>query len=184
MKARLYAAAIMMLAAGAAAAADFTAVRLDRSAVSFVSKQMGVPVDGQFRKFSAQIAIDPAQPEAGRARIDIDLASIDAGALVDDEVKGRNWFDVRQFPSASFVSGSVKSLGGGRFEATGKMTIKGKTQEVRAPFTVKQDNGMVVLDGAFVLQRLAFGIGSGEWGDPSVVADDVQIKFRFVVAAK
>ncbi|MDP3482520.1 MAG: YceI family protein, partial [Sulfuricella sp.] len=71
--------------------------------------------------------------------------------------------------------------GGGHFEAFGKMTIKGKTLESRAPFTLKQEKGVLILDGAFPLRRLAYGIGSGVWSDTSVVADEVQVKFHFVL---
>lgn len=162
--------------------AEFGTVMLDRSAISFVSKQMGVPVVGAFSRFAAQIRLDPARPEAGQARIDIDLASIDAGsAEANEEVRGKDWFDVRQFPRAVFVSGSVKVLGGGRYETVGKMTIKGKTLEIRAPFTLKQEKDTLILDGAFPLRRLDFGIGTGVWGDTSVVANEVQVKFHFVV---
>lgn len=171
-----------MLASGFAQGAELSAVQLDQSRIAFVSRQMNVPVEGTFKKFSAQISIDPAKPKAGRARIEIDLASIDAGsAEANDEVKGKSWFNTREFPTASFVSSSVKALGGGRYEAFGKMTIKGKTLESRAPFTLKQEKGVLTLDGAFPLKRLAYGIGSGVWSDTSVVADEVQIKFHFVL---
>ena len=175
--------ALLALLFGATAhGAELHNVQLDKSTIAFVSKQMNVPVAGAFNKFSAQIAMDPAKPEAGRARIDIELASIDAGsAEANDEVKGKNWFNVRDFPKASFISGSVKALGGGRFETSGKMTIKGKTLDARAPFTLKQENGALILDGAFPLKRLDYGIGAGEWSDTSVVADDVQVKFHFVI---
>ena len=183
MKRRLLAALFGACAALAAQAAEFGVVQPARSGVSFVSKQMGVPVEGDFKKFSAQIAIDPARPEAGRARIDVDLDSVDAGGpLVNDEVKGRDWFSTKEFPTASFVSAAVKSLGGGRFEAAGKMTLKGRTRDFRAPFTLKQEGGLLLLEGSFPLKRLDFGIGSGEWGDPSVVADEVQVKVRFALA--
>jgi polyisoprenoid-binding protein YceI len=171
-----------MLVSGFAQGAELSAVQLDQSRIAFVSRQMNVPVEGAFKKFSAQISVDPAKPEAGRARIEIDLASIDAGsAEANDEVKGKSWFNTREFPTASFVSSSVKTLGGGRYEAFGQMTIKGKTLESRAPFTLKQEKGVLTLDGAFPLKRLAYGIGSGVWSDTSVVADEVQIKFHFVL---
>lgn len=171
-----------LLAAGSAHAAEFRALQLDKSSVSFVSRQMNVPVDGAFRKFAAQIAIDPAKPEAGRAQIEIDLASIDAGsAEANDEVKGKNWFNVHDFPKASFVSDSVHATGGGHFEAGGKLTLKGKTVELRTPFTLKQEKGFLILDGSFPLKRLYYGIGSGIWSDTSVVADEVQVKFHFVL---
>lgn len=174
--------ALALLTFGAANAAEFAALQADKSALTFVSKQMGVPVEGAFRKFTAQIRIDPARPETGHARIDIDLTGIDAGsAEADDEVKGKSWFNVREFPKASFVSNSVKALGGGRFEAGGKMTIKGKTVEMRAPFILRQEKGVLILDGTFPLKRLDYGIGSGVWGDTSVVADEVLIKFHFTL---
>lgn len=178
---RLFA-TLALLTFGAASAAEFGTLQADKSTLTFVSKQMGVPVEGAFRKFTAQIRIDPARPEAGHAQIDIDLAGIDAGsAEADDEVKGKSWFNVREFPRASFVSSSVKALGGGRFEAGGRMTIKGKTVEIRAPFTLKQEKDVLILDGTFPLKRLDYGIGSGVWGDTSVVADEVLVKFHFIL---
>lgn len=178
---RLFA-ALALLATGFAHSAEFSSVQLDKSSIAFVSRQMNVPVEGAFRKFTAQIHLDPARPETGRAQIDIDLASIDAGnAEANDEVKGKQWFNVREFPKASFISSAVKPLGNGRFEASGRMTIKGKTLETRAAFTLKQEKGVLSLDGTFPLKRLDYAIGSGIWGDTSVVADEVQVKFHFVL---
>ena len=163
-------------------AAEFSKVQADKSSVIFVSKQMSVPVEGMFKKFTAQMRINPAKPEAGKAQIEIDLASIDAGSAdANDEVKGKSWFNVSEFPKAEFVSTSVKALGGGKFEATGKMTIKGRSMEVRAPFTLKEDKGVLDVVGEFRLKRLDFGIGSGLWSDTSVVADEVLIKFHLLL---
>ncbi|GAO35383.1 polyisoprenoid-binding protein [Sulfuricella sp. T08] len=173
---------LSLLSSSFAYGAELSAVQLNKSTIAFVSRQMNVPVEGIFKQFSAQISIDPTKPEAGRARIEIDLASIDAGSTdANDEVKGKSWFNTREFPKASFASSEVKALGSGRFEALGKMTIKGKTLESRAPFTLKQEKGVLILDGTFPLKRLDFGIGSGLWSDTSVVADEVQVKFHFVL---
>jgi polyisoprenoid-binding protein YceI len=173
---------LSLLSSSFAYGAELSAVQLDQSAIAFVSRQMNVPVEGAFKKFSAQISIDPARPETGRARIEIDLASIDAGSTeANDEVKGKSWFNTREFPKASFASSAVKALGGGRFEAFGKLSIKGKTLVSRAPFTLKQEKGVLILDGTFPLKRLDYGIGSGVWSDTSVVADEVLVKFHFVL---
>jgi len=166
-----------------ASAADFTVLRPQQSSVAFVSKQMGVPVEGSFRKFSANIRVDPAKPEQGKARIDIDLASIDTGNDdANQEAAGKAWFDTKTHPSASFVSSQVKALGKGRFEVFGDMTIKGKTLKVRAPFTLEQKNNTLIIVGSFPLKRLDYGIGSGIWGDTEVVADEVRLNFRFTLA--
>ena len=176
--------ALVLSAVGLAHAAEFNTLQPDKSAIMFTSRQMNVPVDGAFRKFSAQISIDPAKPENGHARIEIDLASIDTGsAEANEEVTGKNWFSVREFPKGIFISDSVKPLGNGRFETSGKMSIKGKTLEVRAPFSIKQVSGTLILDGSFPLKRLDYGIGAGIWSDTSVVADEVQVKFHFVLSS-
>lgn len=162
--------------------AEFKVVQADKSAVGFISKQMNVPVEGSFRKFSATIRLDPEKPETGQARIEIDPTTIDAGSdEANDELKGKLWFSVHEFPKATFISSAVKSLGSDRFEASGKMTIKGKTLEVRAPFTLKKEKDTLLLDGSFPLKRLEYGLGTGVWSDTSTVADEVRIKFHFVL---
>jgi len=165
-----------------AVAAEYGNVQLDKSSITFESRQMSVPVEGVFKKFTAKVRINPAKPESGMAQIDIDLASIDAGgAEANEEVTGKSWFNVADYPKATFVSSSVKALGGGKFEAAGKMTIKGKTMEMRAPFTLKEEKGVLDVKGSFPLKRLDFGIGSGLWSDTSVVSDEVQIKFHLML---
>ncbi|MDP2142627.1 MAG: YceI family protein [Gallionella sp.] len=174
---------LLLCIASPTIAAEFSVLRPQQSSVSFVSKQMGVPVEGSFRKFSANIRVDPAKPEQGRARIDIDLTSIDTGNDdANQEVAGRAWFDSKKYPTASFVSNQVKALGKGRYEVLGDMTIKGKTLKVRAPFTLEQKAGALIVVGSFPLKRLDYGIGSGIWGDTEVVADEVQLDFRFTLA--
>ena len=174
-----------LLVAQLASAVELTQLAADKSSITFVSKQMGVPENGRFKKFDAQIVIDPAKPEAGKARIDVDLASIDAGSSdADSEVKGKGWFNIAVFPKASFVSTSVKPLGGGRYEARGPLTIKGISRETAIAFLIRNEGGGAWLDGGFVLPRLQFKIGEGEWSDTSTVADEVQVKFKLFLTPK
>jgi polyisoprenoid-binding protein YceI len=177
--ARVLSAALLSGFAIHAFAAELTRIAPEKSAISFTSKQMGVPVEGRFGRFEAKLAVDPARPEGGRLQLDIDLASIDAGSReADEEVKSKNWFHVVAFPRASFVSTGVKALGGGKYEAVGKLTIKGATRDLGVPFTVKPDAGGALFEGGFILKRLQYKIGEGVWGDVDTVADDVQIRFR------
>jgi len=173
---------VILLLPMMAGAGEYKNVQLDKSTITFVSKQMSVPVEGVFKKFTAKVTINPAKAASGKAQIDIDLASIDAGSTeANDEVKGKNWFSVAEFPTASFVSDSVKVLAPGKFEAAGKLTIKGKTMQVLAPFTLKEDKGQLIVDGSFTMKRLDYAIGSGLWSDTSVVADEVQVKFHLLL---
>ena len=174
------AAALMFFAWPAAA----QTVLYDKSRITCVSRQMNVAVEARFKKFSAQIAFDPARPAAGTARIEIETDSFDIdNAEINDEARGKQWFDARNFPRATFVAAGIKPLGGSRFEVRGPLTIKGRTSEVVAPFTYKEEAGTAVFDGAFPLKRLQYNIGEGVWKDTDTVADEVQIKFHIVVAA-
>jgi polyisoprenoid-binding protein YceI len=180
-------AAIALAALAVAASAhaeEFNAVLPDKSAVSFVYRQMNVPVDGRFGKFSAQLKFDPAKPATASVAFDIDLASIDAGsAEANDEVAGKLWFNTKAFPTARFVATSFRPLGGNRYEAVGKMTIKGRTQDVTAPFTFTGQGRAGTAEGALNIKRADFGIGEGIWADFGTVANEVQIKFRLQAEA-
>lgn len=152
-----------------------------RSRVSFVTRQMNVPVEGMFRKFEAKIAWNAARPEASTADVAIDVGSIDLGdKSFDDEAKGKSFFDAARFPQARFSATGVKPVGGGRYEATGKLTIKGVTRDVVMPFTVKADGDATVFDGAVPIRRLDYNIGEGSWKDTGILADEVQVRVRLV----
>ncbi|MDI1298072.1 YceI family protein [Methylotenera sp.] len=165
-----------------AEAVEYSSIQQDKSSLAFVYKQMGVPIDGSFKKFSVQLSFDSAKLATAKAALDIDLASIDAGSDdANDEVVGKDWFNTKAFPHAKFESSSFKSLGANRYEVTGKMTIKGRSQLVSAPFTF---NAQGLVDGAFVLKRADFAIGEGSWSDFGTVANEIQIKFHFLAKAK
>jgi len=172
-------AVVSLAAADRACAQRVNAVDFGKSSITFISKQMNVPVEGKFGKFSVLLAFDAAKPGEGRVQVELELASIDTGSEeANDEVKGKGWFDVKNHPTARFVSSSVKSLGAGRYEVAGKLTIKGRTRDVVAPFTFKLLAPGGVFDGAFILKRLDYGIGEGVWSDTDTVADEVQVKFH------
>lgn len=175
---------LCMAIAPACAAAQ--AVDYARSRITCVSTQMKVPVEAEFRKFTAKLLFDPARPDAGSAQIEIDLASFDIGAEeVNVEARGRNWFDVGSHPRARFASTSARALGGGRFEAHGPLSVKGRTHDAVVPFTVKTDAaGNSTFEGVFTVRRLLYGIGEGVWKDTDTVADEVQIRFRIVTSGK
>lgn len=153
------------------------------SSVSAVFKQLNVPVEAKFRKFSAQIDFDAAKPAAAKATVEIDIPSFDLGDPdYNKEVLKKEWFNAAQFPKASFVSSAITPGAAGKFTVAGKLTIKGKTTDVSFPLTLKQEAGHQVFDGALPIKRLTFNIGDGEWKDTSVVADEVIIKFHVVAS--
>jgi polyisoprenoid-binding protein YceI len=174
----------LLLIASQVSALEFKQVQTNESTVTFFYKQIGVPLDGKFNKFSAQITFDPAKIASAQARLDIDVASIDTGSEEgNDAVVGKLWFNAKAFPAASFVSSGLKALGGNRYEASGKLSIKGKTQDVVAPVTFQATGNRGVFEGGFTIKRLDYAIGEGEWTDLGTVANEIQIKFHIVVNA-
>lgn len=157
-----------------------------QSEISFVSRQMGVPVEGRFRRFDAKIAFDPAKPAASKIAFTVDTGSATLGVReADAELPKPVWFNVAQFPKASFQSSAVKRLDGNRFEVAGTLSIKGESRDVVVPVTLVQTRSVsgvqTVATGTFPIQRLTFRIGDKEWADTSMVADDVQVKFRLTL---
>ncbi|HET9699733.1 MAG TPA: YceI family protein [Burkholderiales bacterium] len=168
-----------LVAAAPAGAVEYGKVLPEKSEIRFVSRQMNVPVEGSFRKFDVQLSFDPAKPESGSTRITVHLAGIDAGSdEANAEARTKGWFDTPRFPTATFASTRVKPLGPNRYEVAGTLTIKGRSRDVVAPVSFRQDGANAVLEGSFVVKRLQFAIGEGPWSDVETVADDVQVRFR------
>ena len=177
--------ALALATAFSAQAVEYTQVQPDKSAINFTYKQMGVAVDGKFRKFTSQLNFDPTKPTAAKATFEVELASVDTGAPEgDQEVAGKPWFNTKAFPTAKFVSGTVKPLGGNKVEVAGQLTIKGKTQDVVVPATFTPQGNSGVFDGSFTIRRADFSIGEGSWAKFDIVANDVVIKFRITANSK
>jgi polyisoprenoid-binding protein YceI len=149
------------------------------SEIAFTTKQMGVPVEGKFSKFTATIALDPKKPETGNVAFAIDTGSARFGsAELDAEVPKPTWLNVAKFPQATFQSSSVRAAGPGKFEVAGKLSIKGAVHDVVVPVQVAQAGATSTATGAFVIKRLEFKVGEAEWADTSMLANDIQIRFK------
>ncbi len=153
-----------------------------QSEVQFTARQMGVPLEGHFKKFDAKVAFDPAKPDTSKISFTVDTGSATLGSReTDAELPKPTWFNVPKFPQAVFESTTIKALGGGKFEVAGKLTIKGNAQNVVVPVTLAQSGATTTATGTLPIKRLAFKIGENEWADTSMVADDVTVKFKLAL---
>lgn len=154
-----------------------------QSEINFSVKQMGVPLDGKFSKFDAQIAFDSKKPETGKIAFSIDLGSAAVGdAETTKELKKPEWFNYAKFPTATFASTSIKSAGPGKLEVAGTLTIKGNAKPVVVPVTLSPGAaGVTTAQGSFNIKRVDFKIGEGDWSDVSIVANDVIVKFKLAL---
>lgn len=152
-----------------------------QSEIAFQLKQSGVPIDGKFRRFDAQLALDPKAPQGGSVTVSIDTASASVGfADTDAELPRVAWFDSTRFPRAVFRSSAITALGGGRFQAAGRLELKGTSRELVVPVTILQSGAQSTAIGEFTVRRLDYKIGDNEWSDVSLVANDVRVRFKLV----
>lgn len=153
-----------------------------QSAVNFTAKQMGVPLQGHFKKFDAQVSFDTAKPEASKIHFTVETGSATMGSKeTDSNLLGADWFNIAKFPKATFDSTAVKALGGGKYQVDGTLTIKGNAQKVSVPVVLTQSGATTTAAGTLPLKRLSFKIGDGDWADTSMVADEVTVHFKLAL---
>lgn len=177
---RWIAVSVFVAFATVALAADGNLV-LIKSTLIATFKQENVPVDASFKKFGGTIIYDAEKPAASSAMITVDLSSFDIGdAAYNAEVRKPAWFDSAHFPQGTFCSTAIKPGAAGHFEATGTLSIKGKTQVLSVPITVQRIGNADAFDGSFDLSRKIFGIGDPLWDD--VLDDKVHVRFHLLSA--
>ncbi|HVO90364.1 MAG TPA: YceI family protein [Casimicrobiaceae bacterium] len=180
-------AAIMLAAAvtvPVSGGANAQGVVVEKSEIRFVSRQMGVNVEGRFRKWKANVVFVPTDLGHSKAELDVDLASIDlASDDSEGEVKGPLWFDTARFPVAHFASTAIRNTGPDRYDVAGKLSMKGITRDATVPIVVRKDgSGTTIAEGTFNIKRLDYKIGEGEWADTQTVEDPVVVRVRMVLA--
>ncbi|MBB5519915.1 YceI family protein [Amphiplicatus metriothermophilus] len=148
------------------------------SRLVFAATQTGERFEGRFEDFSADIAFDPDDPESASIAVTVDLASARTGDRQRDAaLPGRDWFHVREHPTARFVSDAVAKTGENAYEARGTLTIRGVSKEVALPFTLTIDGDRAHAEGSLVIDRTDFGVGQGEFATGQWVGLDVDVSF-------
>lgn len=166
-------------------AAQYSEIDIAKSKISFTSKLMGSNLSGSFGKFSGRVTFNPDEPEKAKASLAIDIASFTAGGEeLQEEAKGKDWFNTKSFPTANFVSESVKNLGAGKLEIHGVLTMKGKSEPVLISAAYQVQGKKMIFDANFQLLRLQYALGSGSWSDTSAVANEVPVKVHLVLNQK
>ena len=171
--------------AGSALAMEYTSIDVAKSKITFTSKLMGSKLSGGFGKFSGKVIFNADEPEKSKANLVIDIASFAAGGEeLQEEAKGKDWFNAKSFPSANFVAESVKATGANALEIRGSLTIKGKSVPVTIAAKYQVQGKQVIFDAAFQLLRLDYGLGAGNWADTSAVANEVPVNVHLVLNQK
>jgi polyisoprenoid-binding protein YceI len=175
LRALLVALAVSPAALAGALQADQSSGRLEFSAT-----QADAKFNGAFTRFRVALEFDPAHPEQGRLDVTVDVASIDTQDPERDEIlRGPDFFWVEKYPQALYHAGRFERAGAG-WRAPGELTIRGVKKPVPVTFTIAPAaaTGPAAMKGSAGLNRLAFGLGQGEWASTEWIGDAVEVRFE------
>ncbi|MEX0431387.1 YceI family protein [Spiribacter insolitus] len=167
----LMAAALPMVAS---AATEWNIV-YDESRLGFEATQQGGRFEGRFEDFSADMRFSADDLAASRFDVTIETGSVETGSSQrDSNLPDTAWFNTDAFPEAYYVTREIRATADG-YEAVGDLTIRDNTHEVVLPFTWRTEGERAEMDGAVTIDRVRFGVGQGEWRDPSVAGHEVRV---------
>lgn len=181
---RLLFAAFLMLSTSPVLAGpdDPWTVDAGRSKVEFSVAQTGKFITGKVGAWTATIVLDPANLAAARIDVRLDMRTVSANSRdIDGLMLGPDFLDVKGTPEARFVSEAITAKGGDRYEARGRLTIRGMTRDVVLPFSLQIREGPASVHAATArgkidVKRLDYGVGRGEWAGTTHVANEVTIE--------
>jgi polyisoprenoid-binding protein YceI len=134
------------------------------SSINFSVRHLMVgKIYGRFDQFSGAITI--TEDGAASVTAEIDVNSIDTGnERRDEHIKPVDFFDVAQFPTATFVSTAVRA-DGNDYVLEGDFTLKGVTKPIAMTLVFNGVNpgmgrGEVAgFEASIALSRKDFGVG-------------------------
>ncbi|MGH8161910.1 MAG: YceI family protein [Gammaproteobacteria bacterium] len=152
------------------------------SRIGFTAYWQGSPVKGRFPQFHLTAKLDSTHPAGGEIRLQIAMTKLTtSSADITRAIRGAAWFDVKQYPEASFVSQTITKQGDGSFELSGKLGIKGHEKTITFPLEITREKGALKLVGHTKIDRSDFAIGSGRWSSGKLIARKVTIAFAIVL---
>jgi polyisoprenoid-binding protein YceI len=133
------------------------------STIIFTIHNFGFKVTGSLDPPQGDIRFNPDSLSNSYFRVTIKSASINTDNNTRDEhLREEDYFDVKNYPLISFVSGSIRAAGNkGDFIASGKLTIKNNTKDIQLPFTAVKNGDGYLFTGSFKMNRRDFGVGGG-----------------------
>ena len=149
------------------------------SYIRFTGDQAGASFDGEWQDWSASMRFDAEQLDDSVFDVTIRTVAVETG---DDDrdstIVGAEWFDTANYPEAHYRTSSFTALGKVGFTAEGQLLVKDSAADVALEFTVRREGERRILMGFARVERLALGLGTGEWEDTTWVSNEVTVSVR------
>ena len=170
---------ILTILSGSIALAQYKPVDKG-SSLQFKIQNLGFDVNGSFTGFNGVINFDTQNLAAGSFDVTINASTINTdNSFRDGHLRDNGYFDVKNYPVIHFVSAKIApSNKAGSFIVSGKLTIKGKSQDISFPFTAITSNDDYIFKGSFKIKRKDFDIGGA-----STISNELEVSLN-VLAKK
>jgi polyisoprenoid-binding protein YceI len=156
-----------------------------RSNLTFTNTYQNVEYAGQFRRFEAVIDYDPNDLAHAKFDVSVDITSLDTqNGERDQTALGADFFDTSKFPKAHFATTAFHKTTDGKVIADGVLTLHGISKPVALTVSFKPHGNTAALDVTAQVKRLDFGIGTGQWADPSMIGDGVTVHGHLQLQAR
>lgn len=152
------------------------AIVKEKSSLTFKATLYGSEFEGIFGNFDGTIIFNPDDLQGAVADISVDMKDVKTGdANRDSSITGAEWFDSEKHPEARFMTTGFEKTGENSYLAIGNLVIRGVTMPLHLPFTLDIEDDKAVMKSEITLNRLDFGIGTGEWEDEKTVGHSVNV---------
>jgi len=147
-----------------------------KSSLAFSGVQSGEAFTGSFSDFETVINFDPDNLAAATVVVTIDMNSVEADDIeTANALPGKEWFYIRKFPVAKFEASDFKHVSEDKYEANGNLSIKGITQSINLPFSLKIENGTARMDAVLNINRTRYKVGTGMWASKEWVEHNIAV---------
>lgn len=191
----LVAVAVMVSASAFGPGKKATTYKVDtqKSVLNWNGKKVTGEHSGTIKLSDGVLVVDGGKLSGGTFTFDMnsivntDLTDAGYNAKFIGHMKSEDFFNTAKFPTSTFKVTKVSPKGGDAYDITGNMTIKGITNAVTFPATVKMTANSITADGKATLDRTKYDIRYGSKsffeniGDKAIY-DDFTVEMKLVAS--
>lgn len=130
----------------------------EKSKIEFVGKKPDGKHTGGFKDILAEAKVDMESPEKSSLTIEIKTESLFSdNEMLTQHLRGPDFFDIKKYPTIKFESTKIE-VNGEEGTITGKLTLLGKTEEIKVPMKAEVSEKALKVIGEFKIDRTKFGM--------------------------
>ncbi|HEX5262146.1 MAG TPA: YceI family protein, partial [Phenylobacterium sp.] len=149
------------------------------SSLTFTTSWGGDAVQGRFDSWKADILFGADALDRSKVSVIIDMGSAKTGdEQRDASLPSADWFDTATHPKATFTATKFQKTGADRYVAHGSLSLRGVSKPIDLPFRLKIVGDKAQMSGETSLDRVAFGVGQGEFAATDQVPAKVGVRVQ------